>query len=174
MSGGLAEAGEETWKGAWTDCPSCTLGALEGAGPPSPGTAPLTVAHQSPLCTMGLLAPLPELPQVPSSGLSRPCCPRAACLAHSGPSRRQQAWARGGPRGCKECEASPSKAKYWEAAGDGALALPPHRPLPHGNMGAPGEVGEEQAPLTTSVDSHFSMSSMRQAWVTGIWRGGQG
>lgn len=123
MSGGLAEAGEETWKGAWTDCPSCTLGALEGAGPPSPGTAPLTVAHQSPLCTMGLLAPLPELPQVPSSGLSRPCCPRAARLAHSGPSRRQQAWARGGPRGCEECEASPSKAKYWEAAGEGALAL---------------------------------------------------
>lgn len=27
--------------------------------------------------------------------------------------------------------------------------------------------------LTTSVDSHCSMSSMRQAWVTGIWREGQ-
>lgn len=36
------------------------------------------------------------------------------------------------------------------------------------------------APLTTSVDSHCSMSSMRQAWVTGICKervgevGGQG
>lgn len=26
---------------------------------------------------------------------------------------------------------------------------------------------------TTSVDSHCSMSSMRQAWVTGIWKEGK-
>lgn len=34
-------------------------------------------------------------------------------------------------------------------------------------------MGEEGAGLTTSVDSHCSMSSIRQAWVTGIWREGQ-
>lgn len=103
---------------------------------------------------------------------------------HSGPSCGQQAWARGGPRGCEECEASPSKAKYWGSSRGGdtdpADALSPaSHPVPtlvtsSCENGAPGEVGEERAPLTTSVDSHFSISSMRQAWVTGIWRGGQG
>ena len=112
-----------------------------------------------------------------SSELSRPCCPRLVCLAHSGPSRGQQARARGGPGGCEECAGPPSKAKYWGTGRGGdtnPAPLPPNWSLPHGKMGAPGEVGEERAPLTTSVDSHFSMSSMRQAWVTGIWRGGQG
>lgn len=83
IGGGLAEAGEETWKGAWTDCPSCTLGTLEEAGPPSPGTAPLTAAHQSPLCIVRL--PLGTTPRatagaelraltslLPSAGLSCP------------------------------------------------------------------------------------------------------
>lgn len=172
IGGGLAEAGEETSKGAWTDCPSCTLGALEEAGPPSPSTAPLTAAHQSLLRTMRLpLGTTPRATQVLSSELSGPCWPRLARLAHSGPSRGQQA------RGCEECAGPPSKVKYWGSGRGGdtnPAPLPPHRSLPHGKMGAPGEVGEERAPLTTSVDSHFSMSSMRQAWVTGIWRGGQG
>lgn len=30
--------------------------------------------------------------------------------------------------------------------------------------------GLDRPQLTTSVDSHCSMSSMRQAWVTGIWK----
>lgn len=184
MRGGLAEAGEETWKGAWTDCPSCTLGALEDAGPPSPGIALLTVAHQFLLCTMGLpLAPLLKLPQVPSSGLSYPCCPWAARLATVGPHAGSRLGQGEAPEAAS-VRLPPLRRSTGEAAGEGTLtlltlshqllALPPHRSLPHGKMGAPGEVGEERAPLTTSVDSHFSISSMRQAWVTGIWRGGQG
>ena len=145
MRGGLAKAGEESWKGAWTDCPSCTLGALEDAGPPSPGTAPLTVAHQSPLCTMGLpLAPLLRLPQVPSSGLSCPCCPWAAHLATVGPHVGSRLGQGEAPEAVRSVRLPPLRRSTGEAAGEGTLTLltlshqlvtlSPHWSLPHAKM----------------------------------------